>query len=144
MNDNDEKKENDLKLEIIYKVDFKRASSDLRHSNSRMYIVKKKVLIIDYDLDIAEHAGQVLGWEQLYGSLKMSGELDTDFPWKKSRNCNRNTDTALRNIQHQQLHKALSLLTGDERDLMELLYFEGRTEWEIAEVCKMFFQRGSK
>ena len=41
-------------------------------------------------------------------------------------------ETATRNIQSQQLHKALSLLTDDERDLIEQLFFEERTERDLA------------
>lgn len=41
-------------------------------------------------------------------------------------------EAAIRNIQFQQLHKALSLLPDDERVLMEQLYFEGRTERDLA------------
>ena len=41
-------------------------------------------------------------------------------------------ETAIRNIQSQQLHKALSLLTDDERDLLEQLFFEERTERDLA------------
>ena len=41
-------------------------------------------------------------------------------------------ETAIRNIQSQQLHKALSLLTDDERDLIEQLFFEERTERDLA------------
>ena len=42
-------------------------------------------------------------------------------------------EQALRNIQSEQLHKALSLLSDDECILIEQLYFEGRTEREIAD-----------
>lgn len=41
-------------------------------------------------------------------------------------------DAAIRNIEAQQLHKALSLLSDDERYLMEQLYFQERTEREMA------------
>lgn len=41
-------------------------------------------------------------------------------------------ETAIRNIQSQQLYKALSLLTDDERDLIEQLFFEERTERDLA------------
>ncbi|MBR0596442.1 sigma-70 family RNA polymerase sigma factor [Sinanaerobacter chloroacetimidivorans] len=42
-------------------------------------------------------------------------------------------EVAIRNIRSQQLHKALSLLSEDERILIEQLYFEERTEREIAD-----------
>lgn len=42
-------------------------------------------------------------------------------------------EQVLRNIQSEQLHKALSLLSDDERILVEQLYFEERTEREIAD-----------
>lgn len=41
-------------------------------------------------------------------------------------------DAALRNMEIQQLHKALSLLSDDERYLIEQLYFHERTERELA------------
>lgn len=41
-------------------------------------------------------------------------------------------DAAIRNIEARQLHKALSLLSDDERYLIEQLYFEERTERELA------------
>ena len=41
-------------------------------------------------------------------------------------------DQAIKNLQSEQLHKALSLLPDDERVLIEQLYFEGRTEREMA------------
>ena len=41
-------------------------------------------------------------------------------------------DVVIRNMEIQQLHKALSLLSEDERYLMEQLYFEQRTERELA------------
>lgn len=41
-------------------------------------------------------------------------------------------DQAIRNMEIQQLHKALSLLSDDEWYLMEQLYFQERTERELA------------
>lgn len=41
-------------------------------------------------------------------------------------------ETAIRNIQFQQLHKALSLLPDDERGLIQQLFFEERTERDLA------------
>ena len=43
-------------------------------------------------------------------------------------------EQALQNIQTQQLHKALLLLSDDERDLIERLFFQEQTEREIADV----------
>ena len=47
-------------------------------------------------------------------------------------------ETAIYNIQVQQLHKALSLLPDDERGLIEQLFFEGRTVREIANERGIF------
>lgn len=47
-------------------------------------------------------------------------------------------ETAIRNIQHQQLHKALLLLSDDERNLIEQLFFEGRTERELAQSMGLY------
>lgn len=41
-------------------------------------------------------------------------------------------DQAIRNMEIQQLHKALSLLSDDERYLMEQIYFQERTERNLA------------
>ena len=47
-------------------------------------------------------------------------------------------DLAIRNIEVQQLHKALSLLSDDERYLVGQLYFEQRTERELAEELGIY------
>ena len=41
-------------------------------------------------------------------------------------------ETALRKLQYEQLHKALSLLPDDERELIDRLFFQGQTEREAA------------
>lgn len=41
-------------------------------------------------------------------------------------------ELAIHNLEIQQLHTALSLLSNDERYLMEQLYFQERTERELA------------
>ncbi len=41
-------------------------------------------------------------------------------------------ETVLRKIQYAQLHKALSLLSDDERELIDRLFFQGQTEREAA------------
>lgn len=46
--------------------------------------------------------------------------------------CTSAEELAIRNIEIRQLHKALSLLSDDERYLMEQLYFQERTERELA------------
>lgn len=46
-------------------------------------------------------------------------------------------EQALQNIQTQQLHKALLLLSDDERDLIERLFFQEQTEREIAAVYRI-------
>lgn len=47
-------------------------------------------------------------------------------------------DVAIRNMEAQQLHKALSLLSDDERYLIEQLYFEERTERELAQELGVY------
>ena len=42
-------------------------------------------------------------------------------------------ETVLRKLQYEQLHKALSLLPDDERELIDRLFFQGQTEREAAE-----------
>ena len=42
-------------------------------------------------------------------------------------------ETALRKLQYEQLHKALSLLPDDERELIDHLFFQGQTERQAAE-----------
>ena len=41
-------------------------------------------------------------------------------------------ETVLRKLQYEQLHKALSLLPDDERELIDRLFFQGQTEREAA------------
>ncbi len=41
-------------------------------------------------------------------------------------------ETVLRRLQYAQLHKALSLLPDDERELIDRLFFRGQTEREAA------------
>lgn len=41
-------------------------------------------------------------------------------------------ETVLRRLQYAQLHRALSLLSGDERELIGRLFFRGQTEREAA------------
>ncbi len=41
-------------------------------------------------------------------------------------------ETVLRRLQYVQLHKALSLLSGDERELIERLFFQNQTVREVA------------
>lgn len=41
-------------------------------------------------------------------------------------------ETVLRKLQYAQLHKALSLLLDDERELIDRLFFQGQTEREAA------------
>lgn len=42
-------------------------------------------------------------------------------------------ETVLRKLQYVQLHKALSLLPDDERELIDHLFFQGQTERQAAE-----------
>ena len=42
-------------------------------------------------------------------------------------------ETVLRKLQYVQLHKALSLLPDDERELIDRLFFQGQTERQAAE-----------
>lgn len=46
-------------------------------------------------------------------------------------------ELAIRNIQIQQLHRALSLLPEDERLLIQRIFFEERTERDLARVYGM-------
>lgn len=41
-------------------------------------------------------------------------------------------ETVLRRLQYEQLHKAISLLSDDERELIERLFFQGQTVREVA------------
>lgn len=41
-------------------------------------------------------------------------------------------ETVLRRLQYEQLHKVLSLLSADERELIDRLYFQGQTVREVA------------
>ncbi len=41
-------------------------------------------------------------------------------------------ETVLRKLRYEQLHKAISLLSDDERELVDRLFFQGQTEREAA------------
>lgn len=41
-------------------------------------------------------------------------------------------EQVIRNIQFQQLHKAIHLLSDDEQDLIDRLFFQNQTEREVA------------
>lgn len=41
-------------------------------------------------------------------------------------------ETVLRKLQYAELHKAISLLSDDERELVDRLFFQGQTEREAA------------
>lgn len=41
-------------------------------------------------------------------------------------------ETVLRRLRYEQLHKAISLLSDDERELVDRLFFQGQTEREAA------------
>ena len=41
-------------------------------------------------------------------------------------------ETVLRRLQYAELHKAISLLSDDERELVDRLFFQGQTEREAA------------
>lgn len=47
-------------------------------------------------------------------------------------------ETVLRKLQYVQLHKALSLLPDDERELIDRLFFQGQTEREAAECMGIY------
>lgn len=47
-------------------------------------------------------------------------------------------ETVLRKLQYEQLHKALSLLPDDERELIDRLFFQGQTEREAAEYMGIY------
>ena len=47
-------------------------------------------------------------------------------------------DQVLRKMQYEMLHKALSLLSDGEEELIRLLFFEERTEREVAETMGIY------
>lgn len=47
-------------------------------------------------------------------------------------------EQAMQNIETEQLHKALSFLSAEDRDLILQLYFLERTEREVAEIMGVF------
>ncbi len=47
-------------------------------------------------------------------------------------------ETVLRKLQYEQLHKALSLLPDDERELIDRLFFQGQTERQAAECMGIY------
>lgn len=51
---------------------------------------------------------------------------------------NQTEESVIRNMQLEQLYKALSLLSEDERYLIRQLFFEERTERDLAEELKIY------
>lgn len=47
-------------------------------------------------------------------------------------------DQVIRKIQHEMLHKAISLLSDEEEKLIQLLFFEEHTEREVAELMGIY------
>ena len=47
-------------------------------------------------------------------------------------------DQVLRKVQCEMLHKALLLLSDEEEELIRLLFFEERTEREVAEIMGIY------
>ncbi len=94
---------------------------------------ERKMQYQEYDLKmertIVDQAGQTVtvipSREDSYERLL---EQDVQF-YEESVSAE---ELAIRNIEIRQLHKALSLLSDDERYLMEQLYFQERTERELA------------
>lgn len=94
---------------------------------------ERKMQYQEYDLKaeqtVVDQDGQIVAFipsrEDSYERLL---EQDVQF----AEDAESVEETAIRNIQYQQLHKALSLLPDDERSLIEQLFFEGRTERELA------------
>lgn len=94
---------------------------------------ERKMQYQEYDLKIAQtivdQEGQIItvipSREDSYERLLEQGRLFAD----EGDNVE---EAAIQTIQSQQLHKALSMLSKDERILMEQIFFEGRTERELA------------
>ncbi len=61
-------------------------------------------------------------------SLERLAELEVQFAAETESV----EETVLRRLQYAQLHKALSLLSDDERELIDRLFFRGQTEREAA------------
>lgn len=102
-------------------------------------ITERKMQYQEYDLKaeqtIVDQDGQIVtvipSREDSYERLL---EQDAQF----AEDADSVEETAIRNIQFQQLHKALLLLSDDERILIEQLYFEGRTERELAQSMGLY------
>lgn len=47
-------------------------------------------------------------------------------------------EQVLQRLEYQQLHIALSLLSEDERNLITMLYFDEKTEREVAEILGVY------
>lgn len=94
---------------------------------------ERKMQYQEYDLKV-EHT--VIDRENLTVTVIPSREDSYERLLEKNVHFAEEIDSAeeqaLRNIQIQQLHKALSLLSEDERLLIEQIFFEERTEREIA------------
>lgn len=94
---------------------------------------ERKMQYQEYDLKvertITDEQGQIV---EVVPSREDSYERLLEMDEQFAEDAASVEEQAIHNILIQQLHKALSLLSEDERLLMEQLYFEGRTEREIA------------
>lgn len=94
---------------------------------------ERKMQYQEYDLKvertITDEQGQII---EVIPSREDSYERLLEMDEQFAEDAASVEEQAIHSILIQQLHKALSLLSEDERLLMEQLYFEGRTEREIA------------
>ena len=96
-------------------------------------ISERKMQYQEYDLKVEQ---TVVDQENLTGPVRPSREdsydrlLELDGQFREEAASVE--DQAIRNLQSEQLHTALSLLPDDERMLIEKIFFDGRTERELA------------
>lgn len=94
---------------------------------------ERKMQYQEYDLKIER---TVIDWENSTVTVIPSREDSYERLLEKNVYFAEKIDSAeeqaLMNIQIQQLHKALSFLSEDERLLIQKIFFEERTEREIA------------
>ena len=104
----------------------------LRETERKMqyqeYDLKAEQTIIDQD---AQEIRVIPSREDSYERLI---ELDIQF-LDDGENVE---DQVLRKMQREMLHKALSLLSDEEEELIRLLFFEDRTEREVAEFMGIY------
>lgn len=106
---------------------------------SLLRITERKMQYQEYDLKteqtiISQEGQTITTIPSREDSLERLAEQEVQFAGEAESV----EETVLRKLQYEQLHKALSLLPDDERELIDRLFFQGQTEREAAECMGIY------